>query len=217
MTHGHRQRDDLRFAGGFDDDGRGPGGAHLARALPDDLAGAAVQRVELRLVVFAVALVELHDQPVPPGGQRGGVAIGILQRAEALGPGQLPFESERRAVAVGEDHIDAPSIRGHGRSRIAGGLRHLGRLGRSAGHIGHRLAPQHLAGLAVQADDFALARVAAGEEDPVAPDDRGIEAAGGLGTFQAMPAPVFTSQVAGTLVSGETPPPSGPRKRGQFC
>ena len=61
----------------------------LARRLPDDLAGAPVQRVEFGLAVFAVSLVQLQDQPVAPGRQRGGVAIGILERAKALGPDRL--------------------------------------------------------------------------------------------------------------------------------
>ena len=114
---GDGQRDDLRLSGSLDDDGRRPGSSRLARALPDDLAGAPVQRVELGFVVFAVSLVELHDQPVAPGGQGSRVAIGILQRAKALGPGRFPFEGERRAVAVRKDHIDAPAIRRHGRRR----------------------------------------------------------------------------------------------------
>src|ERR1035437_6528572 len=39
----------------------------------------------------------------------------------------------------------------------------------------------------------------------------------GTGTFHTMPAPVFVSHVVGTFVSIETPLPSAPRKRGQFC
>src|SRR5208283_2520834 len=69
---GDRQGNDLPLAGGFNYDGRGPVAAHLARGLPDDLAGAAVQCVEFRQVVFIVALVELDDQPVVPCVQRGG-------------------------------------------------------------------------------------------------------------------------------------------------
>ena len=38
----------------------------------------------------------------------------------------------------------------------------------------------------------------------------------GAGTFQAMFWPVFGSQAIGVLVKTETPPPSAPRKRGQF-
>src|ERR1017187_8472031 len=39
----------------------------------------------------------------------------------------------------------------------------------------------------------------------------------GTGTFHAMPAPVLASHVTGTLVIIETPLPSDPRKRAQFC
>src|ERR1039458_3928891 len=99
--------------GGLDHDGRGPGSSHFARALPEDLAGAPIQRVELGLIVFAVPLVELHDQPVPPGGKRGCVAIGVLQGAKTLGPCEFAFQGECRAVAIGEDHVHPPPIPCH--------------------------------------------------------------------------------------------------------
>src|ERR1017187_10256524 len=38
----------------------------------------------------------------------------------------------------------------------------------------------------------------------------------GVGTFHAMPAPVFVSHVMGILVTTVKPLPSAPRKRGQF-
>ena len=65
----HGQSNDLGFARSLDDDGRGPGGTNLARTLPDDPRGAAIQRVELGQPIVGVALVEQDDQPVLPGGQ----------------------------------------------------------------------------------------------------------------------------------------------------
>ena len=58
----------------------------------DDPAGAAIQCVESRVAFIGLALVELHDQAVLPGDQGGGVAVRILQSAEALCPYQSPHK-----------------------------------------------------------------------------------------------------------------------------
>src|ERR1035438_5098999 len=97
------------------------------------------------------------------------MAVGVLQGAKTLRPGRFPIQGERRAVAVREHHIDAPAIRCHGRSRISGGLRNLRCWPYAAGRNHHRLPPESLACLAVQAEDLALLRVAARKEDPIAP------------------------------------------------
>ena len=175
---GNGQRDDLRFSGGLDNDGSRPGSPHFARTLPDDLASAPVQAVEFGFVVFGVALVELHDQAVLPGGQGSRVTIGVLERAETLGPGWLPFQGECRAVAVCEDHIDAPAIRRHRRSRIPRGFWNFGCLRWPVGRPHYGLPPKSLPCLAVQADDLTFLCIAAGEEHPIAPDDWRVEAAG---------------------------------------
>ena len=198
MTHGTASVMICGLARRLDDDRRGPGGAHLARLLPDDPPGAPIERVELGLALFAFALVQLHDQPVAPGRQRSGVAIGIFERAEALGPDRLALEAERRQVAIGEDDIDPAPVRGHRRGRVTGSVWDLRRLGRAAGDIRHR--PGARASWPVLASRQKTSRLAASppEKKTRSPQTIGeLNPAAGTGDFQANPAPVFTSQSTG--------------------
>ena len=174
------EHNDLRLPGSLDDDRRGPGAPHLARTLPDNPTRAAIQRVEFRFALFRLALVELHDQPVLPGRQRRGGAIGVLQGAEALGPDRFPLQRKSRAVAIREDHIYPPAIRRHGWGGVASRIGDL-RCRGTARNICHGLPPKRLTRLGAQAKDLAQRGIAAGEEDTVAPYDRRAKTVGGRG------------------------------------
>ena len=74
---GNRERNDLRFAGGLNDNGRGPGTPDFARALPHDLSRLPVKGIQHGLAILFRALVQLEEEPVPPGRQRSGVTIHV--------------------------------------------------------------------------------------------------------------------------------------------
>jgi len=114
------------------------------------------------------------------------MAVGIFKRAEVSGPGRLACQRKGGTVSVGKKRIHAAPVRGHGRSGIAGGIRHL-RAVRAVGNTGHGLLPENLAGLGVETDNLALARITTGKKNLAGPDDRRAKAPGGRWNLPGYP------------------------------
>ena len=163
--------------------GDGPGIGHRPGDLPDDPARGRIERQQLRFRRPRRSLIELHQQEILVGGQRGGVAVAVFGQAQALRPGQLAGEIKRGQVAVGEDGKHAAAVGGGRRRGVARVVVHLRRPGRALRRAGHGLPPQQLAAVGVEAIDLAAALVGAGEEHAIAPDHRRIVARQRHGRF----------------------------------
>ena len=90
MTQGTAKRDDLRLAGGLDDDRRRPGAGTGRFRCQSTLPVAPSKRIELGQVLLGFALVELHDQRPCQVISEEAWPYGFFGIAEVLGPAGLP-------------------------------------------------------------------------------------------------------------------------------
>ena len=111
------------------------------------------------------------------------MAVAVFGNAETLRPGGLAGDVERGQIAVGEDGEHAAAVGGGRGGGIAGVVAHFRRLGVALRRAGHVLPPNELAAVGVEAIDLAAVLVGAGEEHPLAPDDRRIVARQRHGRF----------------------------------
>ena len=94
-----------------------------------------------------------------------------------------PGGPKRRQIAVGENGKHPAAVGGGRGSGVAGVLKYLGWFCRALWRSGRGLPPKELPAIGVEAVDLAATLIGAGEEQPLAPDDRRVVARQRHGRF----------------------------------